>query len=73
MSDYHERRSGKDRRQVDIDLMGKIERRHTVESRKPEIIEIQLSDNDWKSLFGTAEEPGIPTIEVSVTIGRTRH
>ncbi len=73
MSDYHERRCGKDRRQVDLDLMGKTERRRSVESRKPEITEIQLSDNDWKSLFGTENGSAIPSIEISVIIGHTRH
>ena len=73
MSYYHERRSGKDRRQNDVDLMGKVERRHTVESRKPEITELQLSDNDWKSFFGTENESAIPNIEISVIIGHTRH
>ena len=73
MSYYHERRSGKDRRQQDIDLIGKVERRHTVESRKPEITELQLSENDWISFFGTEKELAIPSIEASLILERTRH
>ncbi len=72
MSDCDERRCGKDRRQVDLDLAGKTERRRSVESRIPELTEIQLSDNDWKSLFGAENESAIPGIENSAVIGHTR-
>ncbi len=68
MSDSYERRCGKDRRQEDCDFSGNGERRRTVESRKPEITEIQLSDNDWKLLFG-APEATTSSIEVSVILG----
>ena len=72
MSDSYERRCGKDRRQEDSDFSGKGERRRTVESRKPEITEIQLSDNDWKLLFGAPEVATTSSIEASVILGRAR-
>ena len=72
MSDSYERRCGKDRRQEDSDFSGKGERRRTVESRKPEITEIQLSDNDWKLLFGAPEAATTSSIEASVVLGRAR-
>jgi hypothetical protein len=45
-----DRRSGVDRRQVDKDPPGHRERRRHVEARKPEVVELDLSDSDWAAL-----------------------
>ena len=73
MSSHHERRSGNDRRQEDIVSAGKMERRRAVESRKLEIIEVQLSNADWELLFGDAKGTAIPSFEASAIFGRSRH
>ncbi len=52
MKHVHERRTGKDRRQRDVDLFGNMERRRRVEARKPEIVEIALSETEWEDQFG---------------------
>lgn len=51
MSHKHERRSGKDRREEELDSLGKIEQRTHVEARRPEIIEVKLSESEWEKHF----------------------
>jgi len=45
-----ERRTGKDRRRLDTALEPRFERRRGVEPRKPELIELDLSLNEWEQL-----------------------
>jgi hypothetical protein len=52
-----ERRSGADRRQIDADLTGKRDRRRGLESRKPEVAELDMSDSDWSALVQAATAP----------------
>lgn len=71
----YERRSGKDRRQDDGDLPGGKERRRQVESRKPEIVEVELNEAEWEMHFGRTRLVGsgadVPvTIEVSDLFGQ---
>lgn len=58
MSRVLERRTGQDRRQLDALAPGKMDRRRRVEARKPEIVEIELSETEWENLFG-AGRPGL--------------
>ncbi len=53
MKHEHERRTGKDRRQRELVLLGNLERRRRVEARKPEIVEIALSETEWEDQFGS--------------------
>lgn len=57
MKHTYERRSGKDRRQSDLAPSNGKERRRSVESRKPEIAEISISDDDWSRYFGKRIRP----------------
>ncbi|MEP6873155.1 MAG: hypothetical protein ABI887_02240 [Burkholderiales bacterium] len=50
-----ERRSGADRRHVDGNPPGKHERRRGLESRQPEVVELDMSNTDWIAL--TQDEP----------------
>jgi hypothetical protein len=52
MPPTYERRSGKDRRQREIGWLGKIERRRRVEARKPELVDVVLSETEWELHFG---------------------
>ena len=54
-----ERRSGVDRRDVDNGPPGKHERRRGVESRKPEVTEIEMSDSEWTRLSQDPLTPGV--------------
>jgi hypothetical protein len=45
-----DRRSGKDRRTKDLGPPGKTERRRSLESRKPDVTEIEMSATDWSAL-----------------------
>lgn len=70
-----ERRSGKDRRQDDGELPGGKERRRQVESRKPEIVEVELNEAEWEMHFGSKRLVGSGTNaslnpEVSELFGR---
>lgn len=49
------RRSGWDRRQLDVDPPNAKERRRTIESRKLEIDEISISESEWLFYFGRPE------------------
>ncbi|MEO7152169.1 MAG: hypothetical protein ABIX46_10740 [Burkholderiaceae bacterium] len=58
----HDRRSGKDRRRLDAPPPGGRDRRREIESRKPEVVEVELSPSDWAAFSAAmplrAEEPG---------------
>lgn len=45
-----DRRTGKDRRKRDLGPPGKLERRRTVESRQPDVSEIDMSPAEWNAL-----------------------
>ena len=45
-----DRRAGKDRRKVDIARKGQPERRRSVESRQPDVVEIDMSTTEWGAL-----------------------
>jgi hypothetical protein len=47
-----ERRSGKDRRVVDLPPPKGRERRRTAEPRKPEVTEIDMTQSQWGRLAG---------------------
>jgi hypothetical protein len=47
---YRERRSGEDRRKIDQGPPGKHERRRSLEARKPEVVEREMSDSEWAAL-----------------------
>lgn len=49
-SPQQERRSGDDRRSIELERHGRPERRVRVEARKPEVIELILSDSEWQTL-----------------------
>lgn len=48
-----ERRSGRDRRQRELGPLSGWEQRKRVESRKPDIDEVVLSEDEWKRHFGS--------------------
>jgi hypothetical protein len=51
-----ERRAGKDRRSAEIGPPSKRERRTTLEARKPQVVEVDLSPSEW-ALFGDSPPP----------------
>lgn len=46
-----ERRSGQDRRKRDQPPPSGVERRRSIEARKPEVKEVELSETDWSRLL----------------------
>lgn len=52
-----ERRLGTDRRKVDLPRPGKAERRRSVDSRKPEVVELDMSSSEWTALTQLPEPP----------------
>lgn len=57
---FHERRSGKDRRQTEAGPPGKHERRRSIEHRQPEVRELHLSREELEALgfvMGTQTAP----------------
>jgi len=52
-----ERRSGRDRRRVDVGPPGRFDRRRGVEQRRPEVVEIEMSNTEWAAL---SDEPPTP-------------
>jgi hypothetical protein len=50
-----ERRSGKDRRQVETYDLGPLERRKIPDARHLEVAEIELSVDEWEEHFGRQE------------------
>lgn len=52
-----DRRSGADRRKEDKGPPGKRDRRRSIESRRPDIAEIQMTSSEWGAL---SQEPAAP-------------
>ena len=52
-----DRRSGPDRRGVDAPPPGKHERRRGLEARKPEVVELDMSDSEWAALNHEPSKP----------------
>jgi len=52
-----ERRAGSDRRKVDLPPPGKVDRRRSVDSRKPEVVELDMSNSEWTALSGLPLPP----------------
>ena len=52
-----DRRSGVDRRKADVPYPGK-DRRRGVESRKPEVVELDMSNSEWTALNQDPSKPG---------------
>ena len=55
-----ERRSGRDRRQVDKGPPTGRERRLGMEPRKPEVVEIEMTNSEWAALSELPVEPPPP-------------
>lgn len=53
----NDRRSGTDRRKVDIPRKGLPERRRNVESRQPDVVEIDMTGSEWGALQQEPETP----------------
>ena len=53
----HERRSGIDRRKVDVDRPGRKERRRAIDPRKPEVVELDMSNSEWTALSQSQAPP----------------
>ena len=53
----NDRRSGADRRKVDTPRKGLPERRRSVESRQPDVVEIEMSSSEWGALRGDPNTP----------------
>ena len=45
-----DRRSGTDRRKVDIAPPGRIDRRRSIDARKPDVVELDMSNSEWSAL-----------------------
>ncbi|MBB6561712.1 hypothetical protein HNP48_004406 [Acidovorax soli] len=59
---FHERRSGKDRRQTEAGPPGKHERRRSIEHRQPEVRELHLSREELEALgFVMGTQTAAPT------------
>ena len=58
----HDRRSGADRRQVDSLPPGKIDRRRSVDARKPDVLELDMSNSEWTALNQAPSPPTKPTL-----------
>ncbi len=52
-----DRRSGVDRRKADVEYPGK-DRRRGLESRKPEVVELDMSNSEWTALNQDPSTPG---------------
>jgi hypothetical protein len=50
--------SGADRRSVDIDRPGKKDRRRAVDPRKPDVVELEMTNSEWTALN---QSPAPPT------------
>ena len=51
-----ERRAGKDRREAEIGPPSRHERRTTLEARRPQVIELEMSPSEW-AMFGDPPPP----------------
>lgn len=54
---HRERRSGSDRRRSEKGAPGVRERRRTLEARKPEVSEIEMTASEWMALTELASTP----------------
>jgi hypothetical protein len=54
-----DRRHGDDRRQAEKGPPGRHDRRRGMEARKPEVIELEMSNSEWIAL--NQQEPFAPT------------
>ncbi|MGA0610506.1 hypothetical protein [Caldimonas sp. KR1-144] len=54
-SPIQERRSGQDRRRHDLPPPTGIERRRSIEARKPEVRELEMTDTEWGQLLDSHE------------------
>jgi hypothetical protein len=54
---HKERRSGSDRRRAEKGPPGVRERRRTLEARKPEVSEIEMTASEWIALTELAPVP----------------
>jgi len=52
-----DRRSGEDRRKVDVGPPGKRERRRSLESRKPDVLELEMTPSEWGALGHEPQPP----------------
>lgn len=52
-----DRRSGVARRKVDLLRPGKRDRRRNLESRKPDVVELDMSGSEWAALDDDAPTP----------------
>jgi hypothetical protein len=57
---FVERRAGKDRRTTEAGPPGKRERRTTLEARKPQVVEVEMSSSDWALFTDAPLPPGAP-------------
>jgi len=57
-----DRRSGVDRRKVDVGPPGKVDRRRGLEPRKPDVIEINMSASEWGALSKDPAPPSDPKL-----------
>lgn len=55
-----DRRSGRDRRQVDKGPPGRAERRRVAEPRKPEVAELDMTESEWGALAQESVTPPDP-------------
>jgi hypothetical protein len=55
-----DRRTGEDRRRVDNGPPGKHERRRSLEPRKPEVVELDMSNSEWSALSDDPAPPKLP-------------
>ncbi len=55
-----DRRSGADRRKVDIAPPGRIDRRRSIDARRPDVVELDMSNSEWASL-----QPELPSAGTS--------
>ena len=53
----NDRRSGTDRRKVDTPRKGLPERRRNLESRQPDVVEIEMTTSEWGTLREDSKAP----------------
>ena len=53
----NDRRTSTDRRKVDIPRKGQPERRRNLESRQPEVVEVDMSASEWGALGEVPKTP----------------
>ncbi|GAA4420131.1 hypothetical protein [Acidovorax lacteus] len=56
-----DRRSGQDRRQAELGPPGSNERRTTIEPRQPEMVEIEVTEEELRALGFEPSAPSQPT------------